>query len=645
MRNGKMKNRGMATLLVMLVIMFSVAVRNTNALVEPGVYTNPVPPGYGFIDFEEGIDGQVISSTLSGLIFTTTLGYDWIYSDIRTGYYNARSLTDPSVNFGDYVVNGYICAWLGPNMGQGRIDFVNGTGSYLSVLTSTYSGLCIDAYDSNNNLIATSGWATGNLYSYTFTRLTVQAPNMAYVIVHDTGNYWLIDDLVTDAGGVQRAYTYEKEGLEQLDQHARVQWGNNWCVPTSTGTSLAWFAENGYPNLVPDPDGDGIDEEDKYNVIDQLGNYMNTDPNAGTTLANFEQGLRDYITDAGYGDDFIVQSFGNPTYQQFTDELTAGEDVLLVYNRHMVVGRAVNEMSPPRNVGIMNPWTGSYEDETWDDLSPWYMASVSPVVGSTTYDAKTTYSAILYGYVFVVDGNTYVINATYFNEVYVVDGEVFGVVDGTVYNTTGTVYGLANRTVIIADGTYFPVTGSVYIVNGTYNLVTTATDHDITITGITSTKTVVGEGFASQIDIIVRNMGTEDETNIQITIYANTTVVGVQTISSLSRGSFTTLAFTWNTTGFAKGNYLISASITPVSGETDTDDNVLVAGECVCVSIVGDLDCDRDVDLYDAVGLLVHYGAKAGQPEFNPNFDIDGDGDIDLYDAVALLVHYGEKDP
>jgi hypothetical protein len=644
MRNGKMKNRRMVTLLVMLIVMFSVVVRNTSALVEPGVYTNPVPLGYGFIDFEEGIDGQTIKSTLPGLNFTTTLGYDWVYSDIRTGYYNARSLTDPSVNFGHYVVNGYICAWLGPNMGQGRIDFVNGTGSYLSVLTSTYSGLCIDAYDSNNNLIATSGWASGNLYTYTFTRLTVQAPNMAYVIIHDTGNYWLIDDLVTDAGGVERAYTYEKEGLEQLDQHARAEWGNNWCVPTSTGTSLAWFAENGYPNLVPDPGGDGIDEEDKYNVIDQLGDYMNTNPDAGTTLANFERGLRDYITDAGYGGDFIVQTFQNPTYQQFTNELTADEDVLLVYQRHMVVGRAVNENAPPRNVGIMNPWTGSYEDETWDDLSPWYMASVSPVVGSTTYDAKTTY-AELYGYVFVVDGNTYVINATYFNEVYVIDGEVFGVVDGTVYNTTGTVYGFADRTVIIVDGTYFPVMGSVYIVNGTYTLTTPWTDHDIAITGITSTKTVVGEGFACPIDIIVRNMGTEDETNIQITVYANTTVIGIQTIFSLARGNFTTLSFAWNTSGFTKGGYTISASATPVPSETDTADNALGADECVCISIPGDVDCDRDVDLYDAVKLLVRYGAKKDQPEYDPNCDIDGDGHIDLYDAVMLLTHYGQKYP
>jgi hypothetical protein len=207
-KGGEELKRIVAVLIICILCipMFSVMILRASAQtgsgsVEAGVYTNPVPSGYGFVNFEDGTDGQVIRSTLPGLNFTTTLGYDWVYSDVRTGKYNGRSLTDPSVNYGQYVVNGYICAWLGPTMGEGRIDFVNGPASYLSVLTSTYSGLSIDAYDANKNLIATSGWANGNLGTYTFTRLTVEAPNMAYVIIHDAGNYWIIDDLVSDAGG------------------------------------------------------------------------------------------------------------------------------------------------------------------------------------------------------------------------------------------------------------------------------------------------------------------------------------------------------------------------------------------------------------------------------------------------------------
>jgi hypothetical protein len=219
----------MLCILLLSMMAFYVAMPTAKALVEPGVTTNPVPLGYGFIDFEEGTDGAVIASSLPGVRFTTTQGYDWVYGDVRTGSYNARSLTDPSVNYGNYVVNGYFFAWLGPNMGQGRIDFTMGTASYFSVLASTYSGICLDAYDSAGNFLATSGWASGNLYTYTFTRLTIQTPGMAYIIVHDTGNYWEIDDLVTDAPGVPPQAVLYAGGSDPGVVY-RYAGGTNWQV-------------------------------------------------------------------------------------------------------------------------------------------------------------------------------------------------------------------------------------------------------------------------------------------------------------------------------------------------------------------------------------------------------------------------------
>jgi hypothetical protein len=132
-------------------------------------------------------------------------------------------------------------------------------------------------------------------------------------------------------------------------------------------------------------------------------------------------------------------------------------------------------------------------------------------------------------------------------------------------------------------------------------------------------------------------------------IMALTTMTGpppIQTqIVTVESGNSTTIPFTWNTTGFVRGNYTISAYAPPLYGEIDTADNTLAADKEVCVTIPGDVEGDFDVDLYDAVKLLARYGAKQGQPQYDPVCDIDGDGDIDLYDAVALLVHYGEKDP
>jgi hypothetical protein len=167
--------------------------------------------------------------------------------------------------------------------------------------------------------------------------------------------------------------------------------------------------------------------------------------------------------------------------------------------------------------------------------------------------------------------------------------------------------------------------------------------YDIATTDVLSSKTVVGQDYSLDVNVTVANQGDYEET-FNVMLYVNETFIATQTVT-LTGGDSTTITFTWNTTGFAKGNYTIKAVADTIAGEIDTADNTHVADEQVCVSIAGDLDCDRDVDLYDAVRLLTHYGAKKGQPAYNPNCDIDGDGDIDLYDAVKLLTQYGKKDP
>lgn len=189
-------------------------------------------PTDGFIDFEEGTDEAVIFSTIAGIKFTTTYGIDWRYGDIRTGKYNVYPYRQQG-----YETNGNFFAWLGVTGDTGRIDFTEGTATYLSVLTSTYSGLTLDAYDANGNFLATSGWATNNLHTRTFTRLTVEAPlgkTIAYVMVHDWGNYWLIDDLCTDAPGVPPAH-YETAKLARDVVEADYTWGGKgWSIDNRT---------------------------------------------------------------------------------------------------------------------------------------------------------------------------------------------------------------------------------------------------------------------------------------------------------------------------------------------------------------------------------------------------------------------------
>jgi len=172
--------------------------------------------------------------------------------------------------------------------------------------------------------------------------------------------------------------------------------------------------------------------------------------------------------------------------------------------------------------------------------------------------------------------------------------------------------------------------------------------HDVGITSVTTSKNIVGQGFNLNISITTFNYGDSTE-NFNATIYANLTTIGeINNVELASRNS-TTINFTWDTTGFAIGNYTMTVCAAPVSGETDTTDNNST-GSWVLVTILGDVDGDfenghYDVDLFDAVKLLAYYGAKIGDSNYDPNCDIDNDGQVFLFDAVILLSRYGQKYP
>jgi parallel beta-helix repeat protein len=163
-------------------------------------------------------------------------------------------------------------------------------------------------------------------------------------------------------------------------------------------------------------------------------------------------------------------------------------------------------------------------------------------------------------------------------------------------------------------------------------------------------KTTVGLGLALHINVFVMNYGTYFEV-FNVTVYANTSAIDALTGVTLGGRTSTILDFTWNTTGFAMGNYAISAIATPVPGETDTRDNTFTAGR-VTLTIPGDVNGDYRVTLSDLVLLANAYGTtpvsggKPGVPGvWNPNADINGDGKVGLSDLVLLANHYGQHYP
>jgi hypothetical protein len=178
------------------------------------------------------------------------------------------------------------------------------------------------------------------------------------------------------------------------------------------------------------------------------------------------------------------------------------------------------------------------------------------------------------------------------------------------------------------------------LTNGDLKYATLPLIRDVAVTDVTPSKTIVGEGYSMSISVIVENQGTYTET-FDVTVFANETSIALETVALL-RGSSTKIVFTWDTTGFAYGNYVISAVADAVPGETDTTDNTYT-DDTVFVTIAGDVDGDGDVDPDDFAIFAGAYGSVVGDPTYDPECDIDGDGDVDPDDFAIFAANYGSS--
>ena len=167
------------------------------------------------------------------------------------------------------------------------------------------------------------------------------------------------------------------------------------------------------------------------------------------------------------------------------------------------------------------------------------------------------------------------------------------------------------------------------------------TVHDIAIVNMTSSKTVVGQGFTLTINLTIQNQGHFWE-DFNLILYYNSTLLA-NNRTYLHAGTSTIITFTWNTTGVPYGNYTITANTTILQGETDTADNTFTDG-MVLVTIPGDVNGDGVVDLFDAATCSAHWypGPPIGPLSYDVNADINNDGNVDILDAAIVNAHWGQ---
>jgi hypothetical protein len=183
--------------------------------------------------------------------------------------------------------------------------------------------------------------------------------------------------------------------------------------------------------------------------------------------------------------------------------------------------------------------------------------------------------------------------------------------------------------------------------------------HDIAVSNVTSYKKVIFQGFTSNFTVTVENHGGFLETfnvtlNGNMTATGNTTMIAKKAIINMLNGASTILNFTWDTTGFAKGNYTINVVADVVPNETKIDDNNFTDGH-ILIPIIGDLTGgsanpwdfvpDGVVDGSDLSIVAKCFGSWPGALPpmiWNANCDVNDDGVVDGSDLAIVAKHFGE---
>lgn len=170
--------------------------------------------------FDEGIflavDVVPVGTYYTGVTFgSSSTGSPLVSRNMDLGGYNMSSWPSGTQSAGGYYwVYGKVgvTSALDNSGNDGKITFDNGDATYVEIGYSCNSNFTLEAYDAANNLLDVDvGGANLRYFNNNESgpgTLRVDAPSgqfIKYVIVHDTGNFWVIDNVRTDATGITPA--------------------------------------------------------------------------------------------------------------------------------------------------------------------------------------------------------------------------------------------------------------------------------------------------------------------------------------------------------------------------------------------------------------------------------------------------------
>ena len=162
---------------------------------------------------------------------------------------------------------------------------------------------------------------------------------------------------------------------------------------------------------------------------------------------------------------------------------------------------------------------------------------------------------------------------------------------------------------------------------------------DAAVTVVTPRQTVLAQGGTMKVNATLADLGWEPET-FPVTLSANGTAVQTLQASVPFQGS-SIVTFSWNTTGFSLGHYFLNVTAANLVGEANPANNFLTA--TIILSIPGDVNGDRTVNILDLVAVALSFGSTPGSSKWNPNADVNHDGIINIVDLTFVAIHFGQS--
>jgi len=231
------------------------------------------------LTFEEfvGFDTAPISTFYANISFESGAGgSEWVARDATSNNYNVSSWPSGTVwNGGYYWIYDLVCTTtaLDYSGNDGIIRFMDADATYVELGYTSGSTLWLMAYDINDNLIdqdsgpANRRYVEGNESGPGTLRVDWNgSDHIAYVVVHDSGNFWVVDNITTDASvRILTCDIYVPDDYPTIKAAvAAAENGDTICVRDGIydlcklywpGKAITLRSENGPDNCIIDLDG------------------------------------------------------------------------------------------------------------------------------------------------------------------------------------------------------------------------------------------------------------------------------------------------------------------------------------------------------------------------------------------------------